>query len=427
MREQVARVWGSKFFKSVLILATGTALSQAVILVFSPILTRLYGPDAFGVLGVFLAISGIIAPVAALTYPDAIVLPDSDTEARSVISLAVFIALANALIFLLLFITAGEWLFRIFEADKIRPFFYLIPVVMIFTATAQVLQHWLLRKNSFPTIARATLKHSVVVSCLQAGFGLWLPGAVVLVAINSISPLLKTAMLAATIRNRIDLEALRDGTNLNAMLAAAIKYKDFAKFRAPKIAIGAVSQSMPIIFLGSFVGPEAAGYYTVASAALAMPTQLVGRSVGDVLYPRLAEIYRKGGNIGGLLSQGTIFLAVLSFAPFFLIIILGPSIFELVFGQSWAAAGEYARWLALWVYFSLLNVPSVIAIPVLGLQRIHFYFEIISTLSRAGCLYWGLMLFGTDIAVVACLSLVGVALNIVLIGWVLLLASPREQ
>jgi len=45
----------SKFVRNVAIVATGTAGAQAITMAFSPINTRLYGPEAFGILGTFTA------------------------------------------------------------------------------------------------------------------------------------------------------------------------------------------------------------------------------------------------------------------------------------------------------------------------------------------------------------------------------------
>ena len=65
----------SKFVRNVAIVATGTAGAQAITMAFAPIITRIYGPEAFGLLGTFMAILAVLTPVAALTYPIAIVLP----------------------------------------------------------------------------------------------------------------------------------------------------------------------------------------------------------------------------------------------------------------------------------------------------------------------------------------------------------------
>jgi O-antigen/teichoic acid export membrane protein len=52
---------------------------------------------------------------------------------------------------------------------------------------------------------------------------------------------------------------------------------------------------------------------------------------------------------------------------FFLAIERGAS-FSLVFGAEWSAAGHYARWLAVGIYFGFINVPAVQAVSLLGLQ-----------------------------------------------------------
>jgi O-antigen/teichoic acid export membrane protein len=64
--------------RNVTIVASGTAGAQVITMAFAPLITRLYGPEAFGLLGTFVAILGIVTPLAALTYPIAIVLPKSD-------------------------------------------------------------------------------------------------------------------------------------------------------------------------------------------------------------------------------------------------------------------------------------------------------------------------------------------------------------
>jgi O-antigen/teichoic acid export membrane protein len=70
----------------------GTATAQAITVAFSPIITRLYGPDAFGVLGVFSSLISILTPIAALCYPHAIVLPPEDEDGLRLVRLAVLIA-----------------------------------------------------------------------------------------------------------------------------------------------------------------------------------------------------------------------------------------------------------------------------------------------------------------------------------------------
>ena len=64
----------SPFVRNVIILSSGTAGAQIIAILLSPIITRLYGPEAYGLMGTFNAMISIITPVVALTYPIAIVI-----------------------------------------------------------------------------------------------------------------------------------------------------------------------------------------------------------------------------------------------------------------------------------------------------------------------------------------------------------------
>ena len=71
----------SEFNKNVLLLASGTAFAQALPIVISPILTRIYTPSDFGTLSLFIAIVSIFASIANGRYELAIMLPKKDENA----------------------------------------------------------------------------------------------------------------------------------------------------------------------------------------------------------------------------------------------------------------------------------------------------------------------------------------------------------
>jgi len=78
----------SHFLKSVATLASGTALAQAIPILVSPILTRLYTPENFGALAVFMAIVSSIAPAVCGKYEVAMVLPQSNRQGIELLGIA---------------------------------------------------------------------------------------------------------------------------------------------------------------------------------------------------------------------------------------------------------------------------------------------------------------------------------------------------
>ena len=63
-RETATQTKENSFGKDVLKLVSGTAVAQVLSILAAPILTRLYAPEAFGVLALFVSITSIINVIA---------------------------------------------------------------------------------------------------------------------------------------------------------------------------------------------------------------------------------------------------------------------------------------------------------------------------------------------------------------------------
>lgn len=90
-------------------------------------------------------------------------------------------------------------------------------------------------------------------------------------------------------------------------------------------------------------------------------------------------------------------------------------------------AGEFGRWLILWLAPAFCNVPANLALRILRKQRQLFFFDVLLLGARAGALIVGGMWMGPHGTVVT-LSVVGCIFNMLLIlyGW-MILWSNRSQ
>ena len=149
MQGFINRTWKSRFVRNVAVVASGTAGAQAIVIAFAPIITRLYGPEAFGILGTFMAIVAVITPIAALSYPIAIVLPKEDSDAKGIARLSAYIALGMSGIVALVLLIAGDKIVELLQVQSISSYILLIPLVILFAAWLQINQQWLIRKKHF--------------------------------------------------------------------------------------------------------------------------------------------------------------------------------------------------------------------------------------------------------------------------------------
>lgn len=417
------RIIKNKFVTSVAVVATGTASAQAVSVIFSPIITRLYNPDAIGLLGTYLAIIAVMAPLSALTYPSAIVIAKTTDEARAITKLSHIISIIVSMIFLLSTSIFGEIVSVRLGVPDFHTYLYLIPIAILLTSSLQIKQQWILRQQDFKILANSSFIHSLILNIGKAIAGIFYatPGPLILFA--TLSPALNLLIIrkiSPKNRNHLQLESTR-------LKNVARQHIDFPIYRAPQIAINSLSQNLPILMLTFYYGATQAGYYVIAKTMLAAPVTLISKSVGDVFYPKISKKIRDREHILRPLIKATTALAAIALIPFTTIILFGPQIFSLIFGENWQNSGVYAQWISLWIFFGFINRPCVATIPALKLQRWLFFYEIASSSSKAIALYCGFVFLEDSLIGVALMSVSGAIFYIYLILYVLFESKKWEN
>jgi O-antigen/teichoic acid export membrane protein len=430
LRKQLVKFSRQPFVRNVAIIAGGTAASQVVVLLFAPLITRLYGPEAYGLQAVFAAIVVLASTVSALSYPVAIVLPKSDADAFGLVRLSLWLGLGVSILAALFLHFYGVRILAFVDASDIAPFIYLIPFAMFISVIGATTSQWTIRQRFFSLTAQAGVTSTLLINTLKTGLGFIAPSAAILIVTNVFGNLLLSTLLLLGIRKRRPL-AKNEGIGLggnHATWKIAKRYRDFPTWRTPQNLINAFSANLPILMLVRYVGPAAVGYYAIANAVLSVPSSLVGGSVAQVFYPKVNEAFQRGEDVRRLIIKATIGLIAIGFVPLAIIIGFGPKLFSLVFGEAWAQSGVYAQWLSVWLFFQYVNRPAVAAIPVLGLQRGLLIYELFSTGSKILALGFGFLIYDSDIVAIAFFSIIGAVAYIGLILWVILNSSqPKSE
>lgn len=419
----------SQLLRNILTVVSGAAGAQALTLAFMPVITRIYGPEAYGVLGTFLSVTLMLIPVAALTYPIAIVLPRRDGDARGLVRLSLLIALGMAALVALLLYLFGDALTTRLQIQILQPYLLLVPLVMFSGAALEICQQWLFRTQRFRITASVAVGHSLLFNSIRTLAGLVQSSALVLVCSTALQHALHAAMLGLAmlrakphIDNHDGDQSKQSGESVEqkpGLLALARRHSDFPMFRAPVMLINAVSQQLPTLILAVYFGPAAAGFFALCRQAMSMPTNLIGKSVADVYYPRISRAIHDGEPVAAMLIKATAALALVGLVPFSLVVAFGPWLFALVFGEQWQVAGEFARWLALAEYLVFVSRPCVVAVPALSLQRRFLVFEIFSTSLRVLALFGGAVLIGDALATVQAFAAAGVVIYLTLMVMVI--------
>ena len=195
----------------------------------------------------------------------------------------------------------------------------------------------------------------------------------------------------------------------------AKSYYDFPAFSTPQNLLNAVSQGLPILLLGHYYGIEVAGLYAFGIRLVQAPMGLLLTPLRQVLFQKFCEVQNQGMRIMPIYRKSTLGLLAIIVLPMIAGIMFFPALFAFIFGENWRHAGEFARWLLMWQAFMFCNVPSILMARILRMQRQMLLFDIGTLGLRAitlviGGIYWN------DLRSVAAFSVLGVALNLLLIG-----------
>ena len=146
-------IQGRSYLSSVLVLSAGTALSQALPILASPILSRLYKPEDFGLLAVFMALVSSVGMAISGRYDLAMLLPKKVGSARQLLGLACLAAAVLSAAYLLLLSIEGDIIRQTFEAGKLNGWIYLVPLALLLTGLRTTLGYWTNRQGDFRLLA----------------------------------------------------------------------------------------------------------------------------------------------------------------------------------------------------------------------------------------------------------------------------------
>ncbi len=429
MRSNINKLYASIFVRNVFLLTAGSALAQSITFFFTPFLTRLYSPEVFGILGVFMSFVSIVSPVAAFCYPIAIPIPRFDSDAITLARLSILIGFFVSLIMGLVFYFLGTSIVSIFNLKGLKHFLFLIPLILFVNVVLQVMQYWFVRKNAYKASAKISIFHSGITNVAKLILGYISPSAITILLVTILGNLLYTFLLIFNKKGlRLRLTFLKPTTVrlfLQSHYSIAIKYHDFALFRSPQVFINAISLSFPVLILSAYFGPASAGFYTIANLAIVVPSMIIGKSVSDVFYPRIVDAKRKGENISLIITKATLAMVVIGAIPFLIVFLYGESIFGFILGDDWLFAGKYASWLSIMLFFGFINKPVVSSIPVLNLQLWLLKYEVFSTVSKIAAILLGLFFLKDDIWSIILFSISGALAYIYLIISVILFARQK--
>ena len=372
----------NKFARGVGVLVGGTAGAQVLMILASPVLTRLYTPDDFGLLAVYMGLLALFTVVASFMYELAIPLPETHKEAANILVLSLLIVLSTTAVSAALILIIGEQIANQLDAPKLANYLWLLPVGVFLSGCYKVFNYWAIRTKSFSSIAKTRVSQSLATIAVQL-LGFKLGGAALLLGqaggqgVGSVR-LAKSALRHPEFRR----------WQWAGVWHAAKRYKRFPIYSTWSGFANTAGVQLPPLLFASLFSAGAAGLYALAHRVLSLPMSLIGQAVGQVFFSGAAEAHREG-RLGTLVISLHSRLSAIAMPPALILVIAGPELFRMVFGESWYQAGVFARWMAPWLYFVFATSPLSTLFSVIEKQGSGLVFQLVLLTTRVGSMIIG--------------------------------------
>lgn len=376
-------------------------------LLSAPLLTRIYTPEAFGVLAAFVSIVSVIVAVASLRYEMAIPIADTTTAAVRLLCLCLVLVLIAGVASGIAWLVLGAWIATVLGVPVLASAGWVLPIAVVTGGSYQALMLWHVRERGYRPIAVTRVTQAMAGASTQLGLGLMGVGPAGLLAGDVIG---RTAGLATLMRTA-QTAVRAAGLTMRSLLAAASAHRAFAAWLATAGLLSAAALHAPFLLIPANFGAAAAGTYFLAHRLLVVPVALVGSGAGQVFFGEAARIRGDPDRLRELATHATIALLALGFPVYGGVVVAGPQLFAIVFGAEWAEAGSFAQLLA--PSFLLWSIASPLSsMLVVGRREAESVtFTSLELVARVGAISFGAAA-GSISTAVGLLAVTGVMLHL---------------
>lgn len=367
----------SELISAFTLLASGSLIAQAVTVLSSPILTRLYTPKEFGLYALFVALAGSLSPAVAGKYEAALVLP---SKKHQVYSLA-YSAFALSIV---CFITVlGVLLYFAFTENSVPyvgnlgKYLYFIPLYLLLIGWSETLFGLCNKFEKYKLMSISRLIQAVTIAIVSISFGVFgfgIFGLICGVLSGSI-----VSSIAILCYGKLNL--ISNIQKFQELKTVAKAYKNFPIYNATSSIFDAATVHMPIFFLSMYYEQRLVGLYALTVRVFYTPLIFISSTLNQILLKKISELVNADIIATRFLVKSMALLSIVVFPVFIVLYFFGENLFGFVFGSEWAEAGKIAKVLAAALSIRFVISSVSVSLNATNNNEIAFYWKILSFIS----------------------------------------------
>lgn len=367
-----------KFFSDIVKSVSSSGVQFLIMMVTTPLMTRLYEPAAYSAFGVVHSIAVAVIGVGMLSLPN--VYPQERDQAKRAELVQAMLAMLIVLVLLSVVAAIAMSVCDVFDFGVAT--MAMLPLLVATFGIRQMMVSVATECADFNSLSLGQVVEPATARSGAVAFGILSGGHPAFILFSVAAGHLATAYTVAKMTLKEQWCQWRTLLKLNVNpLRVLRQYMDFVVFNTASQQSQMLAMLAIQLLMVKFFANDMAGQYILAISILNMPVSLVALATAPVLYRHFIDVTEKNPRqLTGDVSRaiGVYLLAgLVAMSPLFF---FGEEIFKFIFGPVWQPAGHIAGILSISYVgsFALIAVSSVFR--VVRRLKLQFFLELFTAI-----------------------------------------------
>ncbi|HFN8765785.1 TPA: type 8 capsular polysaccharide synthesis protein Cap8K [Staphylococcus aureus] len=389
----------NKFIGDSFLMILSSGIAQVILIITTPIITRLYSPAEFGEFTIFSNIAMILIPIINARYDLLIVNAKNDRSANILSQISFLISLLILLI-LIPILAISAWLYPNFILD-----FIFIIIMLFLVSLTNIFTNYLNKERKYKVLSLINVFRAGSMALLQIIFGLLSLGSLGLIIGFSLSYITGITLGYKTFKKHFNIVRNKEETK-----ALFLENKNQLVYSTPSILLNSLSFSVVVFFIGILYTNTEVGIYGMAIRVLGIPVTIISLGLSKIFMQQANDYYIERGNFRNLLLKFSSTLVIVSIILYVPLYLFSEELVNILLGHSWVDAITVIKIVI--PLFVIRLIVSTVSLSVIVLQK-----------QQLELILQALFLIGTTVTFVISKMLNLTFLNFVSINTVVLIVS----
>ncbi|HGN7116336.1 TPA: type 8 capsular polysaccharide synthesis protein Cap8K [Staphylococcus aureus] len=346
----------NKFIGDSFLMILSSGIAQVILIITTPIITRLYSPTEFGEFTIFSNIAMILIPIINARYDLLIVNTKNDRSANILSQISFLISLLILLILIPIF-AISAWLYPNFILD-----FIFIIIMLFLVSLTNIFTNYLNKERKYKVLSLINVFRAGSMALLQIIFGLLALGSLGLIIGFSLSYIAGITLGYKTFKKHFNI--VRDKEETKALF---LENKNQLVYSTPSILLNSLSFSVVVFFIGILYTNTEVGIYGMAIRVLGIPVTIISLGLSKIFMQQANDYYIEYGNFRNLLLKFSSILVIVSIIPYVPLYLFSEELVNILLGHSWVDAITVIKIVI--PLFVIRLIVSTVSLSVIVLQK----------------------------------------------------------